>query len=135
MKYEEELGNIGNAHLTREETGTAWYAEMIIPVRYVLGQPKKNISIGLGPYFGVGLGGKISTTVKGSSSSSPSERDYFGDDGGDMKRFDMGWITDLRYSASSFSIGLEMLRGFLAISENDTSIKNFTLRLYVGVRF
>lgn len=96
---------------------------------------RKNLSIGIGPYFGVGIGGQISTTVEGSSSSKPSERDYFGDEGAGIKRFDMGWATDLRYSVSHMAIGVEMLRGFLALSENDTSVKNFALRLYIGYRF
>lgn len=135
MKYKEELGNIGNADLTRNETGTAWYVEAIIPARYIYGDEKKNLSIGIGPYFGVGIGGQISTTVEGSSSSKPSERDYFGDEGAGIKRFDMGWATDLRYSVSHMAIGVEMLRGFLALSENDTSVKNFALRLYIGYRF
>lgn len=41
MKYKEELGSIGNANLTRNETGTAWYVEAIIPARYIYGDEKK----------------------------------------------------------------------------------------------
>lgn len=135
MKYKEALGSIGNADLTRKETGTAWYVEAIIPVRYIYGDNKKNWSIGTGPYFGVGIGGQISTTVEGSSSNNPSERDYFGSDGGGIRRFDMGWATDIRYSFSHMAVGLEMLNGTIALSKNDSSVKNFALRLYIGYRF
>ena len=135
MKYKEELGSIGNVNLTRDENGTAWYAEAIIPVRYVHGDDKKNVSIGIGPYFGLGIGGKVSTTVEGSSSSNPSERDYFGDEGADIQRFDMGWYLDIRYCFSHMAVGMEMLRGSIALSENDSSLKNLALRLYIGYRF
>ncbi len=141
LKYTEALGSImGSSNLTREDTGTGWYAEIIIPMRYVLGlgqqNRKNNISVGVGPYFGIGLGGTYSTLVTGSGGSSTrTDRDYFGDEGAGVSRFDMGFFSDIRYSFSHLFFGVEILRGQTALSQDDTGVKNFATRLYIGYRF
>ncbi len=132
MKYEEDLGDLYGTELSRSDTGTAWYAEIACPVRTCF-HPKW--SIGLGPYIGVGVAGKYKTEAGSASSPTSSDRDYFGDEGAGIKRFDLGLVIDARYSFSRYMVGVEFLPGLTALSENDSSVKNLALRFYVGYRF
>lgn len=127
MSYKEEAGSFGNVKISRKDVGEAWYMDLSCLFR--VGIPK--ISVGIGPYLGIGLGGSYVITSK-ASSTNVTRKPYFGKDGAGRKRVDFGLMYDIRYTIKRFIIGVEMQSGFVPVSGNDSKVKNFGAWISLG---
>ena len=119
--------DILSSHAVVKFVGTSWNAELAALARY-----GNRFSVGLGPYLGIGLGGKyvITATV---SETTKTAHDYFGKTNG-ARRCDFGLVYDLRYSFSRYMLGFQMMNGLIPIGKVGDN-KNFGGWFYVGYRF
>jgi len=92
-------------------------------------------SVGLGPYFGYGLSGKVS----GGPNNGNSGVDPFKVGGGSIKRFDFGADVQLGYeSASGFNIGISTELGVLNTAKHGDSknaSRNTSFDILLGYTF
>lgn len=100
----------------------------------ILAAYKFNISdntkfvINAGPYLAFGLGGKVKYDGGG-------DNKYFGDDGWDMKRFDLGIQYGIGLELSDrYLINLTGQNGFIDVADGGDA-KNMSFAIGVGYRF
>ena len=95
------------------------------------------MSIGVGPYLAVGVGGKVTASVDGGRGNSIDESyNVFGDgeDEGGMRRFDAGLGVDLNFEVKRIIFGLDTRFG-LAKPFEDVKTHNLSAQFVVGYRF
>ncbi|MBO9152770.1 porin family protein [Chitinophaga sp. GCM10012297] len=112
------------------------YLELPINFMYKPEVGNGNLFIGLGPYFAVGLGGNSETVVGNSVVKNDIE---FGDENGEMKRFDAGANFQVGYELPMglnfglfTDLGLINLRGN---GDSDNSFRNTAFGVTVGYKF
>jgi len=85
-----------------------------------------------GPYLAVGICGKYKYE---NTNGTEADIDYFGDDGADFKRFDMGWQVGAGFSIHRVYIGYTFQAGFLNTADSDVNFRTRNHMISVGYDF
>jgi len=111
-----------------------FYLEVPVRVMYKLDAGPGKITLAVGPYLGLGLFGKSTTTVGGQSVSINLFTKEAGLSEAMLKRFDMGISSAIGYELTSgLFFNVESSLGLLNVS-NDSNVKNTTISLVVGFK-
>jgi hypothetical protein len=109
-----------------------------------------NISIGFGPYFGYGIGGKIKKKLNGGMYSDGStetiwdtfengiyDEERYWLQGEVLKRFDFGagFNVDFEYNKLVLGVGLESSIIDIMNYDRDLHYRNINIRISTGYRF
>ena len=112
------------------------YLELPINFMYKPEVGNGNLFIGLGPYFAVGLNGNRETVVNDAVVKNDIE---FGDESGEMKRFDAGANFQVGYELPmGLNFGLFTDLGLVNLQGNgddDNSFRNTAFGVTVGYKF
>lgn len=127
------LGSIFGASISTKTLYYGFWLDLPLEVRYGIDIVKNHrVSLGTGPYLAVGLFGRQKIEV---GSSNPgvgggNTRPYF-----DLyRRFDMGWIIDLRYEYRHIIAGMEFMPGFINVQKG-ADVRMFAMYFYAGYKF
>ena len=85
-----------------------------------------------GPYLAVGICGKYKYE---NTNGTEADIDYFGDDGADFKRFDMGWQVGTGFSIHRVYIGYTFQAGFLNTADSNVNFRTRNHMISVGYDF
>lgn len=128
--------SVGSILGTNAFTKTLFYGfwlDLPLEVRYGIDIAKNHrVSAGTGPYFAVGLFGrqKIEVSAAGPGIGGGGTTPYF-----DLyRRFDMGWIIDVRYEYRRIIAGMEFMPGFIKVQKG-ASVQMFAMYFYAGYKF
>ena len=95
------------------------------------------IPVMAGPYFGIGIAGKVKSEYSEDGESFSEKADFFGDDGG--KRFDCGLGIGVAYEINKFFVSLDGQFGFTPVIDFDvegaSNPKNMNFSIGVGYKF
>lgn len=94
----------------------------------------------VGPYFGIGLNGKVESTFsyQGETETMEEEVIWGNEDDSDLKRFDMGLTFGAGFQFNSVLLGLSYdlgLSNILAYQEDGSGLKNRVFKISVGYLF
>lgn len=97
----------------------------------------QSVLVKAGPYFGIGIAGKVKSEYSEDGESFSEKADFFGDDGG--KRFDCGLGIGVAYEINKFFVSLDGQFGFTPVIDFDvegvSNPKNMNFSIGVGYKF
>ncbi len=130
-KFEEE-----GIQVSEETKYNLNYLQIPISVSYRFPVSKQfKIDVNAGPYFAMGIGGKVKSEYSAAGQSEKEEGDIFGDKG-DCKRFDAGLRVGAGVHIQKFSVGLIYDLGLANIAKGEGGkLKNGSFQISLGYNF